>query len=124
MAKITVWPLFHHQSLSAGDSATSGKIDLRYCANQRQFSLAINTCAGTNGTAGTTIFSYIASSTEEGSYTAPGGSVAIGTAGTTGTNNIIDFSPVLTPFMKIISAQTGTGTSGSDTKFDAELIVQ
>ena len=123
--QIHVISLFNKTSLSAGDIGTSQVIDLKNISQGNLFSLAVNSIAGTNGTAGTTVFTYVGSPTREGSYVTPLGGIAIGTAGTSGTTAIIPFTPAaVMPFMKIISTQTGSGTSGSDTVFTAELIVK
>jgi hypothetical protein len=124
MAKITTWPVFNSKSLSAGDSGTSGVIDLRHMANAGFFSLSVNVNIGTSGTCGTTVFTYSGCSTETGIYRTPSAAVAIGTCGTNSTRNIISFYPELMPFMKIIASQTGSGTSGFNSKIDAELIIQ
>jgi hypothetical protein len=127
MARITVRSLWKNKSLSAGDSATSDVIDLTYIANRGFFSLAHRVVAGTAGTAGTTIFTYLGCSTETGTFIAPGASIAIGTAGTagtTGTANISTFEPEPMPYMKIVATQTGSGNAGYDSKITAELIIQ
>lgn len=124
MAKITTWPVFNKKSLSAGDSGTSDTIDLRYMANQGFFSLSVDINKGTSGSYGTTVFTYSGCSTENGTFRTPSAAVAIGTYGTNSLKNITSFYPELMPFMKIIASQTGSGTSGLDSKVDAELIVQ
>ena len=124
MARISTIPLFHTLHLSAGDKATSGVIDLRYNTNQRVFALASRAVTGTAGTCGTTIFSYIGSSTETGNFISPIAAIAIGTAGTAGTADIAAFSPMLMPFMKIVATQTGADTAGKDSYVTAELILQ
>lgn len=122
MARITNIPLFKDQSLSAGDSGTSDVIDLRYCASRYVFSLRYGIAVGTSATAGTTTFSFLAGSTETGSF------ISGGIFGTSGTGQIesglISASPVLTPFMKIVATQTGAGTAGANSKITAELNVQ
>jgi hypothetical protein len=124
MAKITTISLFGNKSLSAGDVATSDPIDLRYCANNGMFAIRANVSAGTAGTAGTTVFSYTGCSVEGGSYVAPASSVAIGTFGTGRSSDIMTFEPELMAFMKIVATQSGSGTSGKDSKITAELLVQ
>jgi hypothetical protein len=123
--QIHVISLFSNKSLSAGDIGTSQVIDLKNISQGDKFALAVKTAVGTNGTCGTTVFTYVGSSTRDGSYVTPNGGVAPGTAGTSGTTALIAFTPAaLMPFMKIIATQTGAGTIGSDTKLTAELIVK
>ena len=124
MAKISVIPLFKGKSLSAGDSGTSDLIDLRYIANNGLFSLSTKVAAGTSTTAGTTVFTYVGCSIDNGTFVAPSSAAAAGTAGTSIGRDIISFSPELMPFMKIIATQTGAGTAGANSVIDAELIVQ
>jgi hypothetical protein len=121
---ISVIPVFKNLSLSAGDSGTSGVIELNGKANCGIFGLANSVTSGTAGTVGTTIFSYVGSSLRDGTYVSPANAVAIGTAGTGQSSNIATFEPELMPFMKIIATQTGTGTAGYDSKVTAEFIVQ
>jgi len=128
MAKITTIPLFKNKSLSAGDSGTSDVIDLRYCSSMGRYSLHYKTAAGTSTTCGTTVFSYVGCSVEDGTFISP---TAYGTFGTSGTGKteatMMNFgtgAPILTPFMKIIAAQTGTGTAGANSVITAELNVQ
>lgn len=127
MARITTIPLFKNQPLSAGDSGTSDVIDLRYCASKGSYSINFKTVAGTSATAGTTTFSYVASTLADGVYVSP---FAGGTFGTTGTGidaHLMSFgtaAPILTPFMKIIATQTGAGTAGAQSVLTVELNVQ
>jgi hypothetical protein len=121
---VQIFPLFRNLSLSAGDSGTSDVQDLRYSAQQGNFALAHSVAAGTAGTAGTTIFTYVGCSTFDGTYVTPSGAIAIGTAGTAQMADIKAFDPEPMPFMKIIATQTGSGTAGKDSKITAELIVQ
>ena len=125
MARITTIPLFKDNRLSAGDSGTSDVIDLRYCASRYAFSLRYGIAVGTSATAGTTTFSYVACSTEKGIYISPSTGGMFGTSGTGKVEaGLIPISPGLTPFMKIIAAQTGAGTAGAQSVVTAELNVQ
>jgi hypothetical protein len=124
MARISVIPLLKSRSLSAGDSSTSNPIDLRYIANNGSFALAHSIAAGTSGTCGTTTFSYIGCAVEDGIYVSPASSGTFGTSGPSIIGQITPFTPVLTPFMKIITKQTGAGTAGANSVVTAELFVQ
>jgi len=124
MARITLIPLFSGQSLSAGDSSTSNKIDLRYAANNGMFALAFSNAAGTSTTCGTTVFTYSGCSVEGGTYVTPSSADAIGTSGPTIGGDIKTFEPELMAFMKIIATQTGAGTAGANSKITAELLMQ
>lgn len=121
---IQVIPLFKGRSLSAGDSATSDVVDLRYAAQNGAFSLLSGVIAGTAGTVGTTIFTYIGGSKEGGPFVSPSASIAIGTRGTNSTSNIDSFEPEPMAFMKIVATQSGSGTAGRDSKLSADLMVQ
>jgi hypothetical protein len=124
---INVLGLFGDKQLIAGSSGTSGIIDLRYAAQRNVYALSFSMANGSAGTCGTTIFTYVQSPTFEGTYVTPVAAVAIGTAGiggTSGLSNIVSFSPVLAPFMKIIATQTGSGGTGNDSRITAHLIVQ
>ena len=128
MAKITTIPLFKDKHLSAGDSGTSDNIDLRYISNKGRFSLSHSIAAGTATTCGTTIFEYKGCSIVDGTYVSgnpsAGTSGTIGTSGPTIAGKITHFTPVLTPFMRIIATQVGAGTDGADSLVTAELNVQ
>lgn len=131
MARITVQPLFKNLSLSAGDTATAGPIDLRYCANRGELSLAHSNAAGTSTTCGTTVFTYVGCSLFDGTYVAPDGAKSIGTSGPAIAGKIISFrgepgtnAIAVVPFMNIIATQTGVGGTGANSKVTAELIVQ
>lgn len=124
MARITTQGIFKGRSLSAGDSATSDPIDLRYSANKGFFSLSAAAISGTAGTVGTTVYTYSGCSTIDGKYITPCSAVAIGTNGTACTSSFFTFEPELIPFLKIIATQTGTGTAGYDSIITAELNVQ
>jgi len=124
MARITTTTIFKNQSLSAGNSATSGIIDLRYAANKGFFSLAARSASGTAGTMGTTVYTYKECSLEKGNYISPCAAVAIGTNGTGCTSSVFTFEPELAPFMKIVATQTGSGTAGKDSVISAELHIQ
>jgi hypothetical protein len=126
MAEIHVISLFKSKSLSAGDTGTSQVIDLRNLAVAGEFALALNSIAGTAGTAGTTTLSYVCSAFRDGSYVTPVGGYDIGTCGTGSGNPILAaFVPAaISPFMKVIATQTGAGTVGYDSKITAELIVK
>jgi hypothetical protein len=121
---VTVFPLFKNKSLSAGDVGTSDPIDLQYSAQQGYFSLYFQGSAGTSTTCGTTVFTYRGCSTRDGVYVAPAASVAIGTAGQSGTTCLNTFEPEPMPWMRILATQTGAGTAGANTKINADLIVQ
>ena len=124
MAKISTIPLFKNLSLSAGDSGTSDPIELRYTANQGYFSLFYSIAAGTFGTCGTTTFSYKASAFRDGVFVDPSSGGTFGTAGSATNLALISFAPKLTPWMKIVATQTGSGTNGADSKITAELNMQ
>ena len=125
MAKITVIPLFLNKSLSAGDSATSNPIDLRYCSSKQNFSIAHGNAAGTSTTCGTTVFSYTGSPEEFGTYVLPVGGSSAGTSGPAIAARITSFTPAaLIPFIKIIATQSGAGTAGANSVVSAQLIVQ
>jgi hypothetical protein len=124
MAKITTIPIFKNKSLSAGDSGTSDVIDLRYCASNYTFCLSNTIAAGTATTCGTTIFSYVGCPTVDGTFASPVSTGTFGTSGPAAVGKLTNFSPVLTPFMKIIATQTGAGTAGANSKVTAALIVQ
>ena len=124
---VSVVPVFKNKRLSAGDSGTSDVIDLRFIAQNGYFALSQVTKAGTFGSSGTTIFTYLEATTENGVFVAPVSATAIGTASTAGTSGTTTFTfePELAPFMKIVATQTGTGTAGADSLIGAaELIVQ
>ena len=127
MARITTIPLFTKRTLSAGDSGTSDPIDLRYSANNGYFSLFVLAKNGTFGSAGTTTFRYVGCSTFNGIYIPPKpGEGTIGTACTASTTGtcIMSFQPELTPWMRIITTQVGSGTAGADSLVTAELNMQ
>ena len=121
---IHVLSLFSQQSLIAGTSATSMVIDLHNIAQKGHFALAVKTQSGTNGTCGTTVFTYQGASLRNGTYVTPSTATPIGTAGTSGTTDIITFFPEPMPFMKIVAGQAGSAGVGGDTVLTAELIVQ
>jgi hypothetical protein len=121
---VSVIPICKEKSLSAGDVFTSDVIDLRYAAQNGFFSLYSSVAAGTAGTVGTTVFTYIGCSQKDGVFVAPSNSIAIGTRGTALASNIMTFEPELMPFMKIVATQSGAGTAGKDSKITADLIVQ
>jgi hypothetical protein len=125
---IQVIPLFKGKTLSAGDKATSDPIDLRYVAQRGNFSLSHVVGPGTYGSSGTTVFSYVGCTVFGGTYIKPYNAGTIGTAGTSASDagngtNMVTFSPVISPFIKVIATQTGTGTQGADSVVTAELIV-
>jgi len=124
MARITTIPLFLNLSLSAGDSGTSDPIDLRYAANNGYFSLNIGIAAGTSTTCGTTVFTYQSGVSLKGDFVTPASAIEIGRLGTSGTSDVRSFQPELSPFMKIVATQTGSGTAGANSKITAELNVQ
>jgi len=121
---VTVIPLWKARSLSAGDAATSDVIDLRYAAQNGFFSLYSSVAAGTAGTVGTTVFTYLGCSQKDGTFVSPSAAVAIGTRGTALAANLATFTPELMPFMKIVATQAGSGTAGKDSKLTADLIIQ
>lgn len=122
---IKVHQLFKNKSLSAGDTGTSGAIDLRYEAQRGKFAIQASVAAGTAGTAGTTVFTYQLASSLDGTYTAPSAAVAMGTFGTAALTDFKTFEPILGPFMKIIATQAGADTAGFDSVISsATLIVQ
>jgi hypothetical protein len=121
---VSVIPLWKARSLSAGDAATSDVIDLRFAAQNGFFSLYSSVAAGTAGTVGTTVFTYIGCSQPDGVFVAPSNSIAIGTRGTALAANLASFEPEPMPFMKIVATQSGAGTAGKDSKITADLIVQ
>lgn len=127
MAKITTIPLFKNMSLSAGDTGTSDPIDLRYYSSMGRFSVHYSIAAGTSNTAGTTTFLYVGCSVEGGTYVTPQDGGTFGTSGTgKSESKMIGFGTaavILTPWMKIIAAQTGAGTAGASSKITAELNV-
>lgn len=123
MARITTIPLFRKQSLSAGDACTSDPIDLRDIAQTGSFSIASKVEAGTATTAGTTIFTYTGANERDDTYASPA-SNAIGTSGVTIGSYLHGFSPVLSPFVKVVATQTGAGTLGANSKITAELNVR
>lgn len=129
MALIHTIQVFSNQKLSHGESGTSQVIDLRNLALVGNFALAFKSIAGTAGSAGTTIYSYTECSERDGTFISPTGTFAIGTAGGGGTpSDIVAFSPVLAPYMKIIATQSGVAgtaaSAGKDSKISAELIVR
>ena len=115
--------LFKLKSLSAGDSGTSDIVDVRDISSRGEFSINAHVAAGTSTTAGTTTFKYMAASTEDGSFVVPT-SGTFGTVGPTIADYMISLDPILTPFIKIIATQTGSGTAGANSKISAELNVQ
>jgi hypothetical protein len=123
-AKIVTIPLFKNLSLSAGDTGTSGIIDLREIAQTGTFSISSGVAAGTSTTAGTTVFTYVASPYFDGTFVAPAGVAALGTSGATIGAYFASISPVLAPFIKIVATQTGAGTAGANSKISAELHVR
>ena len=121
---VTVIPLFASKSLSAGETGTSGIIDLREQAQRWVFSLDHSNAAGTSTTCGTTVFTYVGASDRDGSFVTPVGGFAIGTSGPAIAGKIASFSPALVPFIKIVATQTGADTKGANSKVTASLIVQ
>ncbi len=121
---ITVHSLLKDVQLSAGDTGTSPAVDLRYAAQRGKFALNPIVALGTSGTAGTTVFSYLCAPSLNGTYVAPSAAVAIGTMGTALGGNVIDFEPVMAPFMKIVATQSGAGSAGNASKITVNLFVQ
>jgi hypothetical protein len=111
--------------LSAGDTGTSGAIDLRYEAQRGKFAIQASVSVGTAGTCGTTIFSYLLSDYMNGTYVAPSLADTMGTFGTNAIEDFQSFTPILGPFMKVVATQFGSGTVGFDSIISsANLIVQ
>jgi len=124
MSEVKTINLIRSLSLSAGDSWTSGPTDLRDRVNRGAFSLAHSIAAGTSTTCGTTIFSYIGCTEVGGTYISPSVLGTFGTSGPAIEGKITAFSPAVTPFMKIIAQQTGSGTAGANSKVTADLNFQ
>ena len=105
--------LFKSQTVGAGSAGVSEVIDLRDEAKVGSFSLAYTIDKTATGqTCGTVSFSYSGCPVYDGTYVTPStGSFATCT-GTGGTSDIVSFSPVLTPFMKITANVGTSGTSG------------
>ncbi|HPE06240.1 MAG TPA: hypothetical protein PLW50_00810 [Smithellaceae bacterium] len=124
---VSVHPLFTNAPLSAGDSATSRAIDLRYVAQRGKFAIATSVVGGTSTTGGTTSLIYKVGVSLDGEFISPSGTAAtastIGTYGTGG-RTYAEFNPILTPFIKFVAQQSGAGTAGAQSKLSAELIVQ
>jgi hypothetical protein len=116
---IHVISLFKDLTLGPGTAGTSQVIDLKNIAQRGVYSLAVNQTGA--GTAGTTILSCVGSPLRDGTYVTPSVGGAIGTLGTSGTADILTFTPPLMAFMKVIANQTGT--SGTST-ITAELMTQ
>lgn len=123
---VSVHPIFSGVSLSAGDSATSRVIDLRYVAQRGKFAVATTLTGGTSTTCGTTSLIYKVGQSFNSGFSVPTGTAA--TASTIGTygsgNTYAEFNPILTPFIQFVAQQSGTGTAGAQTKVSASLIVQ
>ena len=117
-------PLFDSLSLSAGSSGTSAAIDISEIAPAGRFSIAASVTLGTAGTRGTTVLSYTGCETADGAFVSPSSATTLGTLGTSNTADIIGFTPVLSPFIKIIAAQNGSGNVGHDSVITATLNVQ
>jgi len=117
-------PLFNGKSLSAGGSGTTGAIDLTELGPGGRFSIAASVAVGTAGTCGTTLLSYTGCETSDGTFVAPSVGATLGTMGTSLTADIISFTPILTPFMKIVATQNGSGNVGNDSVLTATLNVQ
>lgn len=120
---IKVHPLFSNKSLSAGDTGTSGAVDLRYEAQRGKFALQVTVEAGTAGTAGTTVFTYQLATSLDGTYTAPSTATAMGTFGTNALVDFQSFDPILGPFMKVVATQAGAGTVGFDSKITSAALI-
>ena len=124
---VSVHPLFTNAPLSAGDSATSRAIDLRYVAQRGKFAIATSVVGGTSTTGGTTSLIYKVGVSLDGEFISPSGTAAtastIGTYGTGG-RTYAEFNPILTAFIKFVAQQSGAGTAGAQSKLSAELIVQ
>jgi len=105
--------LFKSQTVAAGTSGVSDTIDLRDDAKVGNFSLSYTIDKTATGqTCGTVSFSYSGCPVYDGTYVTPStGSFATCT-GTGGTSDIVSFSPVVTPFMKITANVGTSGTSG------------
>jgi hypothetical protein len=95
---------------SAGGTSNSDPIDLRDVSAVGTFSFSY-TVAPSNGaaTAGTTNFTYLCSNSRNGTYIKPAGAGTVGTCiAAAGGSDILSFTPVVTPFIKI---QAIVGTS-------------
>lgn len=121
---LTVHPLFKDQQLSAGDSATSAPIDLRYLLSKGTCGLHATISLGTAGTCGTTVLTYVGAIDNDALFISPTSASAIGTMGTACTADFLGVNSTLLPSIKIIATQVGTGTKGFDSKLTAELITQ
>lgn len=125
MAEIKVIPLFQDLSLSAGETGTSGIIDLRDKSERGTVTISHRNAAGTSTTCGTTVFTYMGCSILNGTYAVPTGVASMGTSGPAIAQSITPVaSPALVPYMKVVATQTGAGTAGANSKITAELIVQ
>lgn len=93
--------------MSIGSSRLSVPIDLRLIAPNYRFTLEL-IVIGT----GHIYARYHVSGTKDGQFRLPTGGLAVGDiiAETTAVYNMIEFSPILTPFMKIRVAETGIGS--------------
>lgn len=123
MAQIHTISLFANKQIDGGSAGTSQVIDLRNIAELGEFALAVRSIAGTKGTCGTTVLSYLVSATRDGSYVTPTGGYAIATSGTAGATAFYPFSPAVAPFMKIVATQAGTA-GDADVNVTAELVVK
>jgi hypothetical protein len=107
---------------SAGGTSNSDPIDLRDTSQIGTFSFSYTVApSGGAATAGTTKFTYLCSNSRNGTYIKPAGAGTVGTCiAAAGGSDILSFTPVLTPFMKI---QAIVGTSRPST-ITAELHVR
>ena len=105
--------LFKSTSVAAGTSGISDVIDLRDISKNGDFSLSYTTEKPATGmTCGTTVFSYSCCPVYDGTYVTPSTGNFATCTGTAGTSDIISFTPVTTPFMKINVSAGTSGTAG------------
>ena len=110
--------VFGAETVLGSGTGTSGPVDLR--ENLRDaMALSVSLAVGTSGTWGETVFSYVGCAKEDGTYVSPASAVAIGTFGTALQSDIIEFTPELMPFMKIVATQ-----SDEDAVVSADLFMR
>lgn len=94
--------LFKDTLTGTSGTTLSDPIDIRDISKQGDFTLSYIVNGTGGGTAGTTNFSYLGADTFDGVYRVPSGAGAIGTSGVAdGNSDKVNFTPVVTPFMKI-----------------------
>lgn len=109
-APITTQVLFDGVQMSLGLARLSVPLDLRLVAPSYRFSLELIVIG-----AGHIYARYHVSGAKDGQFRLPTGGPAAGDiiTETTSTYNMIGFTPILTPFMKIRVAETGIGLISS-----------